>query len=392
MGSIQHATRGCANEKNLLTFAAAVPLAAALGVVATPAQAGPGIPIAAVNGQVVPGQYIVTLKPGTAAAMSGISPRHVYGTALNGFAARLSDAQLRTLQRDPNVVAIEPDQVVHALTTQSPTPSWGIDRIDQRNLPLSNSYTYTSNGQGVTAYIIDTGIDPSHPNFGSRAAVAYDALGGNGIDCHGHGTHVAGTIGSAAYGVAKRVQLRGVRVLDCNGSGSFADVLEGIDWVAANSPGPSVANMSLGGGFSAAVNNATANLSNSGVAVAVAAGNSGSDACTYSPASTPQAITAAASDSADRSASFTNHGSCVDLYAPGVSITSTYLNGGTAVLSGTSMASPHVAGVAAIYKQVNGDQPSNTVQNWIKNRATAGVLTGVPANTPNLLLFKRPAL
>jgi len=380
-------------RRTLLACVAAVPLAVALSVVAIPAQAGTYVPLTAVTGQVVPGQYIVTLMAGVSGvSAAGITPRHVYGTALNGFAAQLDAAQLRALQRDANVAAIEQDQVVHATVTQSPTPSWGIDRIDQRNLPLSNSYRYNANGAGITAYIIDTGIDPSHPNFGGRAAVAYDALGGNGIDCHGHGTHVAGTIGSAAYGVAKGVALRGVRVLNCAGSGSFADVIEGIDWVAANSPGPSVANMSLGGGFSSAVNSATANLSNSGVSVAVAAGNSAADACTFSPASTPQAITAAASASNDTSASFTNRGSCVDLYGPGVSITSTYLGGGTAVFSGTSMASPHVAGVAAIYKQVNGDQPSNKVQNWIRNRATVGVLTGVPANTPNLLLFKRPAL
>jgi subtilisin family serine protease len=380
-------------RRTLIALAAAAPLTVALGVAAGPAHAGTFVPLAAVTGQVVPGQYIVTLKDGitgqSVAAAAGVTPRHSYSAALTGFAAKLSDAQLRALQRDPNVAAIEPDQVARVSATQSPVPSWGIDRIDQRNLPLSNSYTYNANGSGVTAYVIDTGIDPTHPDFGGRAAVGYDALGGNGIDCHGHGTHVSGTIGGRAHGVAKGVALRGVRVLGCTGSGTFADVIEGIDWVTANSPGPSVANMSLGGGFSAAVNTATANLARSGVLVAVSAGNSSADACTQSPASEPTAVTTAASDRADNSASFTNHGTCVDLYAPGVSITSTWLNGGTAVLSGTSMASPHVAGVAALYKSANGETGSGRIQNWLKNGATAGVLNGVPANTPNLLLFKR---
>lgn len=378
-------------RRALTVLVAAAPLA--LGMTAGYANAGTLVEVSAVGGQVIAGQYIVTLKSGVAgqsvAAAAGVATRHVYDSALTGFAAKLDAAQLRALQHDPNVAAIEPDQLAGIITTQSPTPSWGIDRIDQRNLPLSNSYTYIANGAGVTAYVIDTGIDPSHPDFGGRAAVGYDALGGNGIDCHGHGTHVSGTVGGRAYGVAKGVALRGVRVLDCNGSGSFADVIEGIDWVAANSPGPAVANMSLGGGFSAAVNTATANLSRSGVLVAVAAGNSAADACTFSPASEPLAVTAAASDRNDVSASFTNRGPCVDLYAPGVAITSTWLGGGTAVLSGTSMASPHVAGVAALYKDANGETGSGRIQNWLKNGATVGVLTGVPANTPNLLLFKR---
>jgi len=377
-------------RRTLLAFAAAVPLAVALGVV-VPAQASPYVPLSAVTGQVVPGQYIVTVKSGTTGygvtATSGIAPQYVYTGALNGFAAKLSAAQLRTLQHDQNVVAIEPDQVVHALTTQSPTPSWGLDRIDQHNLPLNNAYTYFHTASTVTAFVIDTGITFGHPDFDGRASAGFDAFGGTGADCNGHGTHVSGTIGGTKYGVAKLIRPKAVRVLNCSGSGSWSGVIAGIDWVRLNSPGPSVANMSLGGGLSSAVNTATANLSNSGVLVAVAAGNSAANACSFSPASEPTAVTAAASDRTDHSASFTNFGSCVDLYAPGVSITSDWLNNGTNTISGTSMASPHVAGVAALYKSAFGETSSATLQTWLKNHATAGVLIGVPAGTPNRLLY-----
>jgi len=379
-------------RKTLTALVAAAPLALALALVATPAEAGPLVQVDAASADVVAGEYIVTLKPGAAATgvatAKGIAARNVY-RSINGFSASLSDAQLRALQRDPSVASIEHNQMVRLATTQSPTPSWGIDRIDQRNLPLSNSYTYTATGAGVTAYIIDTGINPTHPDFGGRAAVAFDAVGDgqNGIDCHGHGTHVAGTIGSTSYGVAKDVQLRGVRVLSCSGSGSTAGVIAGVDWVTNNSPGESVANMSLGGSKSRALNNAVAALANSGVSIAVAAGNSAADACNSSPSSTPEAITVAASDINDGSASFTNFGRCVDLYAPGVNITSTWLGSGTNTISGTSMATPHVAGVAALYKSsVAGDPSSAAVASFIASNATSGVLTGVPRRTPNLLL------
>jgi len=378
-------------RRNLLAFAAAVPLALALGVVAIPAQASSYVQVSAANGQVVPGQYIVTLESGTGygvTAAAGITPQYVYTGAFNGFAATLTEAQLRGLQHNPNVSTIEPDQVVHALVTQSPVPSWGIDRIDQRNLPLNNAYTYNHTASTVTAYVIDTGINYSHPNFGGRASKGYDVFGGTGADCNGHGTHVAGTIGGSTFGVAKAVRLKAVRVLNCSGSGTWSGVIAGIDWVRLNSPGPAVANMSLGGGFNSAVNTATANLSNSGVLVAVAAGNSAANACSFSPASTPQAVTAAASDRTDRSASFTNFGSCVDLYAPGVSITSAWLGTGSNTISGTSMASPHVAGVAALYKSTFGEAASSTVHAWIVNNATLGKIIGAPSGTPNRLLYK----
>jgi len=378
-------------RRTFTALAAAVPLTLAMALVATPAQAGTLVQVDAATGTVVPGQYIVTLKSGASAGGVtlglGVAIRHIYTDAARGFAATLTPAQLGALQRHPGVAAIEHNQVVSIDTTQLNPPSWGIDRIDQPNLPLSASYTFNATGAGVTAYIIDTGINPTHPDFGGRAAVAFDAIGGNGVDCHGHGTHVAGTIGAASYGVAKGVQLRGVRVLTCGGSGTTADVIEGIDWVTANSPGPSVANMSLGGGKSSALNNATAALANSGVSIAVAAGNSAANACNFSPAGTPEAITVAASAIDDTSASFTNFGRCVDLYAPGVGITSTWLGSGTATISGTSMATPHVAGVAALYKERFGDASSAVVSDFITDNATPGVLTGVPRRTDNLLLF-----
>jgi subtilisin family serine protease len=378
-------------RRTLTALAAVVPLGVVLSLSAIPAEASTLVEISAVNGQVIPGQYIVTLKSdqgASVAATAGVTPQFVYHAALTGFAAKLNAAQLKAMQHNPNVVAIEPDQVAHALTTQSPAPSWGLDRIDQRNRPLNNAYTFNRTGSGVTAYVIDTGITLNHPDFGGRASFGFDAFGGNGVDCHGHGTHVAGTIGGARFGVAKGVLLKAVRVLNCSGSGSFSGIIAGIDWVRLNSPGKAVANMSLGGGFSSSVNNATANLANSGVTIAVAAGNSAANACNFSPASTPQAVTAAASDINDRSASFTNFGSCVDLYAPGVSITSDWLNGGTNTISGTSMASPHVAGVAALYKSsVSGDPSSATVQSFLNSNATPGVISAVPAGTPNRLLF-----
>jgi len=378
-------------RRTLLAFAAAVPLVLALGVVAVPAQASTYVPVSAVNGQVLPGQYIVTLKDGTTghgvAAAVGVAPRYVYTAALNGFAANLNAAQLRALQRNPNVVAIEPDQEAHALITQNPAPSWGLDRIDQRNLPLSGTYNYFHTASNITAYVIDTGINYGHSDFGGRASFGFDAFGGNGADCNGHGTHVSGTIAGARYGVAKAARLKAVRVLNCSGSGSFAGVIAGIDWVRLNSPGASVANMSLGGGFSSSVNTATNNLANSGVTIAVAAGNSAANACNSSPASATAAVTVAASDRTDRSASFTNFGSCVDLYAPGVSITSDWLGTGTNTISGTSMASPHVAGVATLYKNTFGETSSATLQTWLKNNATAGKIIGAPTGTPNRLLY-----
>ncbi|HEY0639184.1 MAG TPA: S8 family peptidase [Pseudonocardiaceae bacterium] len=359
-------------RRTLAACGAFAALAVTLGLTSVPAQAAPLVPVAEADGVVVPGEYIVTTRPGavTVAADAGVAVLHRYEHALHGFAARLDDRQLRALRRDKDVLAIEPNQVVHALTTQTPTPNWGLDRIDQRALPLNNQYTFTSTGTGVTAYVIDTGIQPTHPEFAGRAVIGYDATGGNGIDCNGHGTHIAGIIGSATYGVAKRVRLSAVRVLNCTGSGTIAQVIAGVNWVQANSPGPAVANMSLGGGSSAAMNTAVNNLAASGVFVAVSGGSSGSDACNFSPSGASGAFAVSATDRNDNAASFNNFGRCIKMCAPGVLITSTWLNGGSATLSGTSMANPHVAGVAAMYKQVAGDQSSPTVAAWLLRTAT----------------------
>ncbi|MFI6107646.1 S8 family serine peptidase [Streptomyces sp. NPDC051310] len=305
---------------------------------------------------------------------------------LKGFAADLTPGQLAALRADARVVSIEEDQKVSSTATQTNAP-WGLDRVDQRS-GRNGTYTYNRNGSGVTAYIIDTGIDTAHADFGGRARNVFDAFGGTGQDCNGHGTHVAGTVGGTTYGVAKGVQLRGVRVLDCQGSGSFSGIIAGFDWVRQNAVKPAVANASLGGGYSVALNNAATALANSGVHLAVAAGNENQDACNVSPASASGTITVAASDSSDRKASFSNYGSCTDLYAPGVSIPSARAGGGSTSMSGTSMASPHVSGVAALYKSAYGDASSATVNNWLTSNSTAGVISGNITGTPNRLLFK----
>lgn len=347
-------------------------------------------------GELIPDQYIVVLSDAVpdvdavAARLAGKHHgqlKHTYKAALKGFAANMSAGEAAALAAEPDVAYVEQDQVVHATTLQSGA-TWGIDRIDQRSLPLSGTYSYNTTASNVRAYIIDTGIQTNHPQFGSRAQAVYDALGGNGQDCNGHGTHVAGTVGSATYGVAKGVLLRAVRVLDCNGSGSNSGVIDGINWVAANHIAPAVANMSLGGGYSQATNDAVNKLASSGVFIAVAAGNSNADACNSSPSSAANATTVAASSSSDAKASFSNYGGCVDVYAPGVNITSTWINSGTNTISGTSMASPHVAGVGALYKATYGDASYSTIRSWIVNNATSNVISGNVSGTPNKLLYK----
>ncbi len=344
--------------------------------------------LSAAPDRAVPGRYIVVLKDGAepraVAAVAGVHPRHVYTAALTGFAAELNAGQLAALRHHPAVAYVEQDQAagaVQPLAVQNPVP-WGLDRINQRGLPLDGrkaSYTAASN---VYAYVIDTGIQTSNAEFGGRASVAYDALGGNGQDCNGHGTAVAGIIGSASYGVTPTVRLRSVRVLDCNGSGTTSGVIAGIDWVRLNHQAPAVANLSLSTASSTALNTAVTSLSNAGVIVVVQAGDNNQLACNYSPAGVPSMMTVAASTITDARVANGNYGSCVDLYAPGANIPSI---GGT--FSGTGFAAPHVTGAAAVYKSSNPSASTATVASWIINNATSNAITGNPVGTPNRLLY-----
>jgi subtilisin family serine protease len=304
----------------------------------------------------------------------------------------MSEEEALALSQDPDVRFVEEDSIVEAWVTQT-NATWGLDRIDQRDRPLNGTYVYTTTGSGVNAYIIDTGIRRTHGQFGGRAFAGFDAFGGSTTDCNGHGTHVAGTVGGSTYGVAKSVRLYAVRVLNCSGSGTNSGVIAGVDWVTANHVKPAVANMSLGGGASSALDTAVRNSIAAGVTYAVAAGNSNANAGNYSPARVGEAITVGATTSTDARASYSNYGSVVDIFAPGSSITSAWHTSNTATrtISGTSMASPHVAGVAARYLQSNPSASPATVRNAIVNDATTGRITGLPTGTSNRLLFRSGA-
>ena len=360
------------------------------------------IPSANAGGE---GRYIVVLResvsrPATVAKAHGerygASVTEVYSHALNGYAARIDSRQLAALRADRTVAFVVPDGIASIDETQTGA-TWGLDRIDQRKLPLSTTFGYTNTGAGVTAYVIDTGIRLSHSEFGGRARSGWDFVDddSDANDCNGHGTHVAGTVGGTTYGVAKGVALVAVRVLDCGGSGLFSDVIAGIDFVTADhQPGaPAVANMSLGGGANMAVDLAVQNSIADGVAYAVAAGNSNSSACQFSPARVPEAMTVGASTSTDAKASFSNWGSCMDWFAPGQAITSAWSTSDSATntISGTSMASPHTAGVAALYLQSFPAASPATVQRALGSAATSKRITGLHRllnpGTANLLLF-----
>jgi aqualysin 1 len=315
----------------------------------------------------------------------------VYQHALEGFAVRLNADRAEALARNPRVAYVEPDQVVHAVATQSPA-TWGIDRIDQRDLPLNNTYNYNQTGQGVHVYIIDTGVRGTHQEFTGRMGAGADFVGdGNGTnDCNGHGTHVAGTTGGTTYGVAKQVTILPVRVLNCQGSGTTSGVIAGVDWVTANhgSP-PDVANMSLGGGASTSLDNAVSNSISSGVSYAIAAGNSNANACNYSPARVAAANTVGSTTSSDARSSFSNYGTCLDIFAPGSSITSAWHTSNTATntISGTSMASPHVAGAIALYLQTNPTASTATVTQALVSNSTPNKVSNPGSGSPNRLLY-----
>ncbi|MBL8264526.1 MAG: S8 family serine peptidase [Xanthomonadaceae bacterium] len=357
----------------------------------------------------IPGQYIVVLKDNAASLASersslsrvsvvarDIATKHrtrlvrSYNNVLRGFVARADDKGLARLLADPRVAYVQEDGVVSIAASQT-NATWGIDRVDQRDLPLNQTYTYDTTASSVHAYIIDTGILASHSQFSGRLGTSYDAVtnGGNANDCQGHGTHVAGTVGGSTYGIAKEVKLHAVRVLDCNGSGSNSGVIAGMDWVASNHVKPAVANMSLGGSADQATDDAVNRLHNAGVTVVVAAGNDNSNACSYSPARAANAITVGSTTNTDARSSFSNYGSCLDIYAPGSNIVSAGISSSTATatLSGTSMASPHVAGVAALYLASNPSATPTQVRNALVDNATSGKVTNAGSGSPNKLLY-----
>jgi len=355
------------------------------------------------NDKKIPNQYIVVFDDAVAddeilsladelTLRHGGLKDHVYSKALKGFSVKMSEGQARKLADDERVAWVEEDGEMSIDTTQTGA-TWGLDRIDQRDRPLNGTFIYTRTGAGVKAYIIDTGIRKTHTQFGGRAIDGFDAVDGSlpAADCNGHGTHVSGTVGGSTYGVAKGVTLVAVRVLSCSGSGTTSGVVAGIDWVRGNHAAgqPAVANMSLGGGASSALDTAVNNCINDGVTFAIAAGNSNANACNSSPARVAAAITVGSTTSTDARSSFSNFGTCLDIFAPGSSITSAWSTSDTATntISGTSMATPHVAGVSALYLQSNPSASPSTVRNALVNNSSLNKISNAGSGSPNRLLF-----
>ncbi|MFJ5634452.1 S8 family peptidase [Streptomyces goshikiensis] len=384
----------------MTAFTALLPAAALL--TAATVLPPPAAATAATASAVAP--YVVVLKEAgpraplralvAEAAETGDQVGAVYDTVLDGFAVRTTAARAAALAADPRVASVEPDAEFRTSDTRTQTSApWPLDRIDQRELPLDGAYAYATKAQGVTAYIVDTGINTLHQEFGGRARAGYNAVFLEGsADCAGHGTHVAGTVGGATYGVAKGVSLVSVKVADCRGSGRLSGILKGLEWMvkdAARAPGtPAVANMSMGGTPSFALDSAVKRVVRAGITFTVAAGNDSSDACAGSPARVPQALTVGATDAEDRRAPFSAHGPCVDLSAPGVSVTSAWKGSPTALAraTGTSMAAPHVTGVAALILASGAAKTPAQVAEVLVRSALPDHVSGLPAGTPNLLL------
>jgi len=393
-------TRLVSARRALLVLGLAAAGAMVTAVAATAAVQPPTGDIQAAGGATAIGNsYIVTLRDSASnvdataqrlANRYGGTVRQTYDAALRGFEVNISEKAARRMAADRSVSGVEQNHKVSLAATQTNPPSYGLDRIDQRDLPLDRSYTFPNTANAVHAYIIDTGIRFSHRTFGGRATSGFDSIdGGRADDCNGHGTHVAGTVGGNEFGVAKRVQLVAVRVLDCNGSGSTGSVVAGINFVTRNAIKPAVANMSLGGGISTAIDNAVNRSIAAGVTYAIAAGNSNADACQFSPARVPAAITVGATDRNDRRASFSNVGRCVDIFAPGVAIISSVNTSDTATasFSGTSMATPHATGVAALILGANPGFTPQQVRDRMVADSTPGVVIGPGSGSPNRLLF-----